>query len=238
MNRALFAFLFGLVLLTPGPALMAQTSPAGHWEGDLVLPNQKLTITVDLLKNDAGEWSGNFGVPAQGVSGLRLDKIQIDGKNVKFVVPDAPGAPELSGALKDDGHLAVTFTQAGASFPADLKRTGEAKVEISLPSPAVDPKFEGDWAGDINAPQGALRAVFHIKNQPDKTVKATFDSPDQNAFGLPLVEIVQKDNVIELHLKIAQGAYKGTLSADGTELAGEFAQRGLTLPLTLKKAAK
>jgi uncharacterized protein len=83
-----------------------------------------------------------------------------------------------------------------------------------------------------------LRTAVHIKNQPDKTVKATFDSPDQNAFGLPLVEIVQKDNAIELQLKIAQGTYKGTLSADGTELTGEFAQRGMTLPLKLKKVVK
>jgi hypothetical protein len=144
MNRALFALLLGLALSTPGPALMAQTSPAGHWEGNLVLPNMELAISVDLAKNGKGEWSGSFSVPSQGVSGLRLDKIQVDGRNVKFVVPDAPGTPELNGAVKDDGHLALTFAQAGASFLADLKRTGEAKVETSLPSPAVDPKFEGD----------------------------------------------------------------------------------------------
>lgn len=235
MNQALLAMSFGLLLLAPAPALMAQTSPAGHWEGNLVLPNQELTISVDLLKNDKGEWSGSFGVPSQGVSGLRLDKIQIDGKSVKFVVPEAPGAPELSGAVKDDGHLALTFAQAGASFPADLKRTGEAKVETSLPSPAVDKKFEGDWAGVIEAPNGSLRMVFHVQNQPDKTVKATLDSPDQNAFGLSMSDVVQKESSLEMKLRVVNGLYKGTLNAEGTELTGEWSQSSATLPLKLIK---
>jgi hypothetical protein len=153
-------------------------------------------------------------------------------------VPEAPGGPEFSGAVKDDGHLALTLAVGGGSFPADLKRAGEAKVETTPPSPAVDPKFEGDWDGSIDTPQGPLRTIFHFQNQPDKTVKATVDSPDQNAFGLALCDIVQKDNAIELKFKIAQGAYKGTINADGTELAGEWTQRGATMPLKLKKVTK
>lgn len=238
MNQTLLVLSFGLALLAPGRSLIAQTSPAGHWEGNVALPNQELTISVDLLKSEKGEWTGSFGVPSQGVAGLKIEKIEIDGKNVKFTVPEAPGGPELSGAVKDDGHLALTLTVGGGSFPADLKRTGEAKVETTPPSPAVDSKFEGDWDGRIETPQGALHTIFHFQNLPDKTVKGTVDSPDQNAFGLALSEIVQKDNAIELKFKIAGGAYKGTLNAEGTELSGEWTQRGATLPLKLKKVAK
>jgi len=244
MNQTLLALSFGLALLAPAPALLAQTSPSGHWEGNVVLPNQELGIAVDLAKSDKGVWTGSFGVPAQGASGLKIDKIEIDGKNVKFSVPDAPGGPEFSGTLKDDGHLALTLAVGGGSFPADLKRTGEAKVETTLPSPAVDAKFEGDWEGSLatparpDAPAGTLRIIFHFQNQPDKTVKATVDSPDQNAMGLPLSGIVQKGNAIELLFKIAGGAYKGTLNAEGTELSGEWTQGGGSLPLKLKKATK
>ena len=238
MNQRLLVLLFGLALLMSGQTLMAQTSPAGHWEGNVVLPDKELTISVDLAKSDKGEWAGSFGVPSQGVSGLKIDKIEVEGKSVKFVVPEAPGGPELSGAIKDDGHLALTLAVGGGSFPADLKRTGEAKVETTPPSPAVDSKFEGDWDGDIVTPQGSLHTIFHIHNQPDKTVKATLDSPDQNALGMLMSDIVQKDSSLEMKLKLVGGFYKGAINADGTELTGEWTQLGATLPLKLKKLAK
>jgi hypothetical protein len=238
MNHSLLVLSFGLALLTPGPALMAQTSPAGHWEGNVVLPNQQLAITVDLAKNDKGEWTGSFGVPPQGVAGLKIDKLVVDGKNVKFTVPEAPGGPEFSGALKDDGHLGLSLSVAGGNFPADLKRIGEAKVETTQPSPAVDKKFEGDWSGSLDTPGGSLRLVLHIQNLPDKTVKATMDSPDQGALGMGMSEIVQKDASIEMKLKMVTGVFQGTLNAEGTELTGEWSQGGATLPLKLKKVAK
>lgn len=238
MNQALLAMSFGLALLAQAQTPMAQTSPAGHWEGTMVLPNQELAITIDLVKNDKGEWTGSFGVPPQGVSGLKIDKIEVDGKNVKFTVAEAPGAPEVSGTLKEDGHLAVNFAAGGGSFPADLKRTGEAKVETTPPSPAVDRKFEGDWDGTLNTPQGSLHLIFHVQNQPDKTVTATLDSPDQKAMGMKMSEVLQKEASIELKLKIVGGSYKGTLNAEGTELTGEWSQGGGTLPLKMKKVAK
>ncbi len=244
MNQVLLAMSFGMLLLTPAPALFAQTTPAGHWEGNVVLPNQEMTISVDLAKNDKGAWTGSFGVPTQGVTGLKIDKLEVDGKNVKFTVPEAPGAPEFSGAVKDDGHMALSFSANGASFPADLKRTGEAKVELPQTSPVVDAKFEGDWEGSLvtpptpENPSVTLRIAIHLHNQPDKTVKATLDSPDQNAFGMSMSDVVQKDLAIEMKLKMVGGAYKGVLNAEGTELAGDWSQGGGTLPLKLKKATK
>jgi len=238
MTHKLSASLLGLALLASGPALLAQSNVAGHWEGTLSVPNQELNITIDLLKSDKGQWSGSFGVPSQGASGLRLEKIEIDGKNVKFTVPEAPGAPEFSGSIKDDGHMALSFSVSGGSFPADLKRTGEAKVEVPQASPAVDTKFEGDWEGSLDTPGGALRIAIHLHNQPDKTVKATLDSPDQNAFGMSMSDVVQKDLAIELKLKVVGGAYKGSLNAEANKLTGEWSQGGSSFPLELKKASK
>jgi hypothetical protein len=238
MNQSLLVLSFGLALVMPGPALMAQTSLAGHWEGNVVLPDKEMAITVDLTKSDKGEWTGSFGVPPQGVSGLKIDKLEVDGKNVKFSVPEAPGVPEFSGTLKDDGHLALNLSVGGGSFPADMKRTGEAKVETRPPSPAVDKKFEGDWDGSLDTPGGSLHLVLHVQNQPDKTVKVTMDSPDQGALGMGMSEIVQKDASIEMKLKLVNGSFKGTLNAEGTELTGEWTQNGGTLPLKLKKVAK
>jgi hypothetical protein len=70
MNQTLLVLSFGLALITPGQSLMAQTGPAGHWEGNVVLPDKELTISVDLLKSEKGEWTGGFGIPSLGVAGL------------------------------------------------------------------------------------------------------------------------------------------------------------------------
>jgi hypothetical protein len=61
------------------------------------------------------------------------------------------------------------------------------------------------------------------------------DSPDQNALGLALSDVAQKDATIEMKLRMVNGSFKGTLSADGAELNGEWSQSGVTLPLKLKR---
>jgi hypothetical protein len=221
-------------------ALSAQTAPAGHWEGKLQVPDQEIVLTIDLDKNAKGEWIGAFGVPAQHISGLKIGNISIDGNNVKFNVPDAPGTPEFSGSLKPDGKLSLTLAANGSYLPIDMTRIGDAKVEIQVikPDPAIDAKFEGDWEGTLTIPNGpTLRLVIHLHNQPDKTVRATLDSPDQGANGMALSEVVTKDAGIEVKLKMVGGGFKGTLSADGTELAGDWSQGGGSLPLKLKKTA-
>ncbi len=64
MKQLLLALSLGLALMAPAQTLTAQTSPAGHWEGTVAVPNQQLTIAVDLGKNDKGQWTGSFGVPS------------------------------------------------------------------------------------------------------------------------------------------------------------------------------
>jgi hypothetical protein len=76
-----------------------------------------------------------------------------------------------------------------------------------------------------------------LKNQPDKTVKGTLDSLDQNAMDLPLTDVVQKGSAVEFLLSLVNGAYKGTLNKDATQMEGEWSQGGVSLPLILKKAA-
>jgi hypothetical protein len=76
----------------------------------------------------------------------------------------------------------------------------------------------------------------HFKNQPDKTVKATLDSLDQNSMDLPLTDVVQKGPAIEFQLRLVNGGYKGTLNKESTQLAGEWSQSGSSMPLTLKKS--
>jgi hypothetical protein len=219
-------------------AAFAQSGPAGHWEGTLQVPDRDVQIAVDLAKDDKGSWSGAFAQTTDGVSNVPLADIKVDDKTVKFkIAAGGPNAPDFDCSLDSPTSMKCTLTTPGGAVTASMKRTGEAKVELPKASPAVGAELEGNWEGSIETPNGALRLVVHLKNQPDKTVKGTLDSPDQNAMDLPLTDVVQKGSAVEFLLRLVNGAYKGTLNKDATQMEGEWTQGGASLPLILKKAA-
>ena len=97
-----------------------------------------------------------------------------------------------------------------------------------------DPKHVvGDWAGTLSLPTGdAYRIIFHISEENEK-LKATLDSPDQNAFGLKMDKVVFKEGKIEMTINLIQGNYKGTLK-DG-KIDGSWTQGPQSFPLNLEK---
>jgi hypothetical protein len=169
-------------------------------------------------------------------SGLVVMDLVVEGKSVKFMALEMM-MTKFDLALNASGSLRGTYTvRTGASFPVEFKRTGEAKVELIPASPAVSKELEGDWEGSLHAPNGVLfPLVFHFKNQPDKTVAATMDSPDRNAMAMPLNDVKQTGQKVEFGLKIAQSAFQGALNPEGTELAGQFTNERGSTPLTLRK---
>lgn len=218
-------------------AAFAQAGPAGHWEGAVQLPDRELQITVDLTKDDKGAWIGTFAQTTQNVRNLALADIKVDDKSVKFrIAAGGSNAPSFDCSLENPTAMKCTMTTPAGSVTSAMKRTGEAKVDLPKSSPAVSPELEGTWEGSIETPNGVLRLSVHFTNQPDKTVKATMDSLDQNSMDLPLTDVVQKGPAVEFQLPLVNGGYKGTLNKEGTQLAGEWSQGGNSLPLTLKKS--
>jgi hypothetical protein len=118
------------------------------------------------------------------------------------------------------------------SASVEFKRTGEAKVELIPVSPAVSKELEGDWEGTLGA---SFPMIFHFKNQPDKTVSATMDSPARNALAIPLNDVKQTGQKVEFGIKVAHANFKGTLNREGTELSGQFGHEQDIVQLTLKK---
>ena len=227
-----------LALLPFTCALLAQTGPAGHWEGNIQLPDRELQIALDLVRDNQGAWIGTFANVTQNARDLPLADIKLDGKSLKFRLGvGGANAPDFDCALESATAMNCTLNTPGGSVSGPLKRTGEGKVEKPKSSIAVSKELEGDWEGTLDAPNGPLKIVVHFQNQPDKTVKATLDSPDQNSMDMPLTDVIQKESAVEFQLRIVGGGYKGTLNKEGTELAGEWSQGGGSLPLTLKKAA-
>ncbi len=212
----------------------AQKGPAGHWEGAFTANNREIGLALDLAQNAKSEWIASMGVPSENATGLVVKDVVVSGDSVTFVGVELMMA-KFDLTLTPDGKMKGTLSNPRNSMPIEFKRTGEAKVQLIPPSPAVSKELEGDWEGSLQTPGRAFRMIFHFKNQPDKTVAATIDTPDSGAMGLPLNDVKQTGQSVEFGIRIAHGSFKGKLNAEATELAGQFTHEQDSLPLTLRK---
>jgi len=94
----------------------------------------------------------------------------------------------------------------------------------------------GDWQGTLKAGGAEVRLVLHILKNPDGSFKATLDSVDQGANGIPVTAIALKDSELNFTVDSIHGAYDGKLTADATEISGTWTQ-GQPLPLNFKRSA-
>ncbi len=212
----------------------AQESPEGHWEGGFTVNNREIGMSLDLAKNSKSEWIASMGLPSQSMTGLVVKDLTISGKSVSFVAVQLRMA-KFNLTLDPDGKMRGNFSTPQGPVPVEFRRTGDAKVELIPASPAVSKELEGDWEGTLQTPERALRIVIHFKNQPDKTVAATIDTPDTGAMGLPLDNVKQIGQSVEFGIKVAEAGFKGTLNPECTELAGQWGHEGNSMPLTLRK---
>lgn len=219
----------------------AQAGPDGHWEGSFTVNNREVGVSLDLAKNEKSEWIASMGVPSGNATGMVVMDVAVNGKSVKFVAVELQMAT-FDLTLGPDGRMKGTMSAPQGPMstlgpiPVELKHTGEAKVELIPASPAVSKELEGDWEGSLQAPNGmSFPLVFHFKNQPDKTVAATMDSPGRNAMAMPLDNVKQTGQKVEIGMKIADGSFQGSLNKEGTELALQMIQGAVSMPLTLRK---
>ena len=222
------------LFLTSVGLLAAQSDMRGHWSGPIDTPAGSITMEVDL-DNTANGWIGSVSIPAQNATGIPLEAISFsDGKGT-FRLKGAPGDPTFTGTLSADGKtMDGQFSQGPGSIPLRLTRTGEAKVEVSKPSPAVAAEFLGRWEGTIEGP--GLHVVLTISNGKEGA-EATLVSVDQGGAQIPVSAVTQKDTKLKLEVKAVGGGYDGELNAEKTQLTGTWSQLGNSLPLNLKKAA-
>lgn len=94
----------------------------------------------------------------------------------------------------------------------------------------------GDWNGQIDLGGLKLRLVLHIE-ETDDGLTATVDSPDQNAYGMPVDEIRLDDKELTFLLRDIQADYRGTVSADYGSIDGTFTQAGRGFALVLQREA-
>jgi pimeloyl-ACP methyl ester carboxylesterase len=126
---ALSVFICVCLWLTPlGAAQTAPSppsTPAGDWVGAIKIGPTEIKVGVHLQVSGT-TWSGTFDQPAQGVRGLALKDVTVDGNAVHFVISVAPGSPTFDGTLAA-GKITGTFKQGAAAGTFELAPGVEKK---------------------------------------------------------------------------------------------------------------
>ncbi len=94
----------------------------------------------------------------------------------------------------------------------------------------------GDWQGTLKVGGAELRLVLHVAKNTDGSLKATLDSVDQGANGIPVTSISLKDSKLNFTVDAVHGTYEGKVTSDGNEISGTWTQ-GQALPLSFKRTA-
>ncbi len=92
----------------------------------------------------------------------------------------------------------------------------------------------GNWEAKLDVGSMKLQLVFHIQQEADGTLKATMDSPDQGAKGIPVTSTAMKGDSLLMGIPQAGIQYAGKVEAD--VIAGTFKQGGAAFPLNLKRS--
>lgn len=146
-HRTACAVAIFLALLGALPAMAAEPSLAGHWEGSISLPGQKLAVDLDFKPGEGGAWTGDISIPAQNAKDLPLINVTAEGAAVSFEIQGVPGTPTFKGTLAAD-RITGDFIQGGATLPFELSRgaaPGEAAQEALAGYDEFVAKAIQDW---------------------------------------------------------------------------------------------
>jgi hypothetical protein len=109
---------------------------------------------------------------------------------------------------------------------------------LTISAFAQERSAAGSWTGGIGMPGADLLVIVQLREKDDHSWSGTIDIPMQNMQGLNLTSIkVDGPSISFAVAGIAdEPSFKGTLSADGNTISGDFIQGKFTVPFKLKRS--
>jgi hypothetical protein len=216
----------GATLVAPSQGAEAQAGPAGCWVGT-VGSGQQLARAVMRL-DPSGGWTGTMSVMGRTMRVDTLRGVVVRSDSATFAYGAGERETAVAVALGADDRLSGTLTRGETTQPLALGRSDGS------PDPAR--ALLGYWTGALlSGGSPVLRAGLRFATAPCGQVYLTFDSPDQGATGLPITALSLVGDSLRFEMQYVDGAFRGTVSADKTKIAGTWTQSGTTLELELAK---
>lgn len=166
MKRNAFITILSLFLLVSVSA-HAQRQPGqleGSWAGKIEFSGTAFRMIFNLTMTDADTLKATADSPDQGAKDIPMGRVTLSGDTLTIAAPILQG--KYRGVITSDSTITGTWTQAGRSFPVDLKR-GAPPVVYNRPQEPKPPypyreeevvfrnNIENfDLAGTLTLPQG------------------------------------------------------------------------------------
>jgi hypothetical protein len=99
---------------------------------------------------------------------------------------------------------------------------------------AQSANIAGDWSGKLKTQGAELRLILHLQKAGDAW-KATLDSVDQAANGIPVANVTVEGNHLHLDVAAVKGTYDADLSPDANTLSGRWKQESFDAPLNMTR---
>ncbi len=137
------------------PDTGAPVRVVGTWAGRIEPRGTPLDIGI-RFSDDGRGLRGTIDVPSQGVSGLSLSDVRLDGRTVTFALPEVPGNATFRGAMVGSGDATTIrgdFTQGARTYPMSLFRgVAASPARPQQPQPPFPYRSEdvSYRSGDIN----------------------------------------------------------------------------------------
>ena len=158
--------------------------------------------------------------------------------------PTAKANPKSACWQCHEDHAAVehSFVQFYPTLKPVAKKFGVYKMSAEnvvpdktteVAPPAPHGPETSTWAGILHTPdQHEQHVILHVFGSGEN-LSATADSPDENAYAMPVASIALTSNSLRFSLPQFGGEFNGTLA--GSQATGTYSQNGTPMPLVLSK---
>jgi len=228
------ARVLGLMMILIAAAALpcrAEDVVSGRWEGTAQIPDNELTVVVDLAQEN-GAWVGSIIIPGSGLKGVPLTDIKVQPPDVNFAVKGALGI-QLKVRLDANNKMAGNFEQGGNRAPASLQKTGPPQVEYPPRNTPVAKELEGEWKGDYEMLGYTRHVSIKFANHPDGAT-AEFVIVGRKHNVLPVDLVTQEGEMVTVDSHEMGFSFEGRLK--DKELTGAVRQGAIETPLVLVRA--
>lgn len=205
-----------------------QDQIVGDWKGVLDAGGTQLHLVLHITNKDDGSLAATLDSVDQGANGLPVSRIKLENGKLNLTV-DAVHGTYTGEVNKDNSQINGTWSQ-GRPLTLNFRRfsANDAAAKTNVAPSEID----GAWFGTLDLGAIKLRLLFHITNTSDG-LKATLDSLDQGAKGIPATSATRNGPALKLEFKQLDGAFDGKISGDHRTITGTWTQRGSSHPLAL-----